>query len=180
MMLKDLLSQKKTSILKKWFHLIFETYPSDTSSFISKEKGRFKNPVGHTITQSIEPIFDELIKGFDKEKVTPFLDNIIRIRSVQDFSPSRALAFIFLLKVAVKEELESEVRKHRLFEDFFQFNSDIDDLALLAFNIYMECRERLYKIRVSEWKRGAGRLLKRANLISGTSMVESNPEDFPI
>jgi hypothetical protein len=180
MMLKDLLSQKKASILKKWFHLIFETYPPDSSGFLNKEKNRFKNPVGHTIAQSIESIFDELIRGkeIDKDKVTPFLDNIIRIRAVQDFSPSRAIAFIFLLKGAVKEELEREIRQHRLFEELLRFNSDIDNLALLGFNIYMECRERLYKIRINEWKRASSNLLKKANLISGTPMEASNLEEF--
>ncbi|MEE9612204.1 MAG: RsbRD N-terminal domain-containing protein, partial [Desulfatiglandales bacterium] len=75
MMLKDFLSQKRAVILKKWLHLILQTYPPDSSSFLHKEKNRFANPVGNTISQSIEAIFDELLKGVDSDKVSPFLDN---------------------------------------------------------------------------------------------------------
>lgn len=169
MMLKDLLSQKRAVILKKWLHLVLETYPPDSSSFLYKEKNRFANPVGHTISQSIEAIFDELLKGVDSDKVSPFLDNIIRIRSVQDFSPSQALAFIFLLKKVVREELNSEILKHSLFDEMFEFNSAIDKLALFGFNIYMKCKEKLYEIRVNELRRGSGKLLARANMISQES-----------
>ena len=44
--------------------------------------------------------------------------------------------------------------------------SRIDDLALLAFDIYMKCREKLYDIRANEAKNQVSRLLQRAGMLS--------------
>lgn len=177
MNLKDVLSEKRSAILKRWFDVILETYPADTSIFLKKQKDRFANPVGATISQGIENIFDELLQGGDMEKVSPFLDNIVRIRAVQDFTPSGALTFIFNLKKVIREELESEADKTPILKDLTALESRIDDLALLSFNIYMQCREKLYDIRANEVKSSTFRLLQRANLICDIQDQEPDSED---
>lgn len=145
--------------------MILETYPADTSTFLKKQKDRFANPVGSTISQGIEGLFDELLKEMDSDKVSTFLDKIIRVRAVQDFSPSQAMAFIFLLKKVIREELGREIRENGLAEELLKLESRIDILALLSFDIYMKCREKIYEIRVNEVKNTVHMLLKRANLI---------------
>lgn len=143
-----------------------ETYPSDTSNFLKKQKNCFANPVGYNISQGINGIFDELLNGVDSsEKFFPFLNDIIRIKAVQDFSPSQAISFIFLLKKVIREKLGSEVQKNRISEELLTFESKIDDLALLSFDIYMKCRERIYEIKVDEVRRMTFGLLHRANPI---------------
>jgi len=166
MVLEYFLSQKKASILERWFYLTLETYPAETSRFLKQEKDRFINPVGYTISQEIEALYDELLRGMNPAKLSTSLDNIIRIRSVQDFSPSQAIAFVFLLKKAVREELESEIRENQLFEELLKFESRIDELALLASDIYVRCREKIYEMRINEVKAERERvfkLLERAN-----------------
>ncbi|MBW2145835.1 MAG: RsbRD N-terminal domain-containing protein [Deltaproteobacteria bacterium] len=165
MKLENLLSQKKSIVLKKWFYLILETYPADTSRFLKKEKNPFANPVGHTISKEMEALYEELIRGMDYDKVSPFLDNIIRIRAIQNFSPSRAIAFVFLLKKVIRDELGKEIKENRLFEKLVEFESRVDELALLSFDIYMKCREKLYEIRANEVRNRSFRLLERANLV---------------
>ncbi|MDI6814817.1 MAG: RsbRD N-terminal domain-containing protein, partial [Dehalococcoidales bacterium] len=96
------------------------TYPSDTSRFLKQEKDRFLNPVGYTISQEIGAVYEELLQGMDFGKLSASLDNIIRIRSVQDFSPSQAIAFIFLLKKAIRDELGNEIRENQLFEELLE------------------------------------------------------------
>ena len=167
MKLENLLSEKRSVILKKWFYLILETYPADTSKFLKNEKNRFTNPVGYTISKEIEAIYEELLHGMDSDKIFPLLDNIIRIRAIQSFSPSQAIVFTFLLKKAIREELESEIRENCIFEELLEFESRIDKLALLSFDIYMKCREKLYEIRAEEVRNRSFRLLERANLIYG-------------
>ena len=39
MNLENLLLQKKTAILEQWYHLIVESYPADTQSFLKKTEG---------------------------------------------------------------------------------------------------------------------------------------------
>jgi hypothetical protein len=41
----------------------------------------------------------------------------------------------------------------------------IDAAALLAFDVYSQCRQQIYDIRVKEVRNEYGRLLERANLI---------------
>lgn len=165
MNLKDLLLEKKSNILRKWFDVITECYPADTSNFLKKQKNQFANPVGYTISQSIDSLFNEILSGVDSEKVYPYLNDIIKIKAVQDSSPSQAISFIFLFKKVIREVLESDIRKNMLLEELMSFETQIDKLALLSFEIYMQCRERIFELRVNEIKNMTSRLLKRANLI---------------
>ena len=151
-MLENLLRQKMATILKKWFDMILGTYSPDTSRFLKQEKNQFANPVGNTILLEIENIYEELLHGTDSEKLSCFLGRIIKIRAIQDFYPSQAVAFIFLLKKVIRNELEDEIRENRLFEDLLKFEDRIDRLAMLAFDAYMQCRENIYQIRVNEIK----------------------------
>ena len=167
MVLEHLLPQKRAAILERWFKLILETYPADTSRFLKQEKDRFINPVGYTISQEIEALYDELLQEMNSDKLAACLDNIIRIRAVQDFPPSQTIAFIFLLKKAIREELASEIAENRVLEELLKFESKIDKLVLFALDIYMKCREKVFEIRVNEAKAERERVLKlldRTNL----------------
>lgn len=149
--LERLLLQKKTAICQKWLHLIFESYPSDTRRFLRQEKDRFLNPVGYITTREIETIYEGLIRGMNPDRLSASLDNVIRIRAVQGFPPSQAIAFIFDLKKVVREELAGE-RENQLLEELLDFDARIDKLAALAMDIYMGCREQLFDIRIDEVK----------------------------
>ena len=165
MNLKDLLVEKKSSIVKKWFDLIIENYPADASGFLKKQKNRFLNPVGHTISEGIDSLFDELLNGIDSERSFPFLNDIIKIKAVQDFSPSKAISFIFHLKHVIRKELERNIMEKHIFDELTAFEAQIDKIALLSFDIYMKCRERIYEIKADEVRRMTFRLLQQANLI---------------
>jgi len=162
---KALLSEKKSAIVKKWFGSILDNYPADSSNFLRKQKDRFLNPVGHTISQCIEGLFVEIIQGVDFEKAYPYLNDILKIKAVQDFSPSKAVSFIYLLKQVIREELESDIRENGFSEELILFESQLDNLALLSFDIYMKHREKIFDLRVNEIKNMTFGLLKRANLI---------------
>jgi len=151
-MLIELLSQKKAVILEKWFHAVLETYPADTAKFLKKEKDRFANPVRHTVLQGIEGLYEALIKGEDPPIINEFLENIIKIRSVQDFSPSQAINFIFFLKKIINETLGKEIHKKQLYKEMLDLEERIDTMALLAFDVYLNCREKIYELRINELK----------------------------
>ena len=114
------------------------------------------------------------------ETASDYLDHIIRIRSVQDFSPSEALAFIFTLKQAVRGVFKKEIKEKRFREELERFESRIDRLALLAFDTYVQCREKLYELRVKEVKGhrdAAVRMLDRTNrLIEKMGQAEKPSE----
>lgn len=174
MKLKNLLSEKRTAILKGWVDVILETYPSDAANFIKRQKNQFANPVGHSISEGTEKIFDGLLRDMDVESLAPFLDNIIRVRAVQGFAPSEAMAFIFLLKKVIRDMLERDLADNSVSQELVTLESRIDALALSSFDMYMKCREKIYEIKANESKRMTFRLLQRANLICG--LEEQDPE----
>jgi hypothetical protein len=166
MTLGTFLSQKRSAILEKWFDLIIKTYPVDTQGFLKRQKNRFANPVGYTISKEIAAIYDGLFGEEDStDRISAFLDRIIRIRAIQDFSPSAAIAFVFFLKKVIREELENEPWEGNMADELWKLEEKIDHLALLSFDIYMKCREKIYELKENEVKNMTFRLLQRANII---------------
>ncbi len=172
MILKNLLSEKRAAILGRWFEMILDSYPADTSSFLKQQKNQFANPVGAAISQGINGIFEELLSGKDSDTISTFLDNIIRVRAVQDFTPSQAVAFIFHLKKVIREELGKEISENQLSDELSSLEARIDKMAMLSFDIYVKCREKIYDIKANELRSMTFRLLQRANLICEVSEQE--------
>mgnify|MGYP001821039897 CR=1 FL=1 len=152
MRLRDLLVRNKRNILDDWFRLHVETYSADSAQFMKRENDPFANPVGSSSRTGLEAVFDELLGGMDHQALTDFLDPLIRIRAVQSFSPSQAVGFIFLLKKSIRKILEKDVSSQGLLDELSAFEMKIDELVLLGFNIYMECREKIYQLKEKEVK----------------------------
>lgn len=160
-MFKHLLHGKKPEILKKWRESVVETYPVDARKFLSRFDDQFGNPVGYTIAKAIELFCDELLGEFRREIFASPLDELVRIRAVQDFSPAQAVGFIFNLKKIVREEIKGELTNEEMTEELYELDSRIDELALMAFDKYMECRERIYDVRLNEMKNLSIKMMER-------------------
>ncbi len=165
MSLNQLLAQRKTAILKAWFASTIKTYPSDTAKFLKSQKDPFANPVGRTISRGLEKLLNELLKEMDPEIMQSLLDPIIRIRAIQNFSPSQATSFIFSLKDAVRETLKKEDPESKHFQELLLFESKIDELAKMAFDVYMKCREKIYELKANEMKNRTFKAFERAGLV---------------
>ncbi|MCL6472242.1 MAG: RsbRD N-terminal domain-containing protein [Firmicutes bacterium] len=174
--LKDILREKKPAILKSWFDVIMETYPAEAAGFLKGTKNRFTGAVGYTIHEGIDGIIEALIRGVPFEEITPLLDNIIKLRAVQNFSPSQAVAFIFHLKKIIKEELRNVSDTHGVIdnETLSSLESKIDTLALMSFDIYMQSREKINELKVDEAKNMVFRLLQRQRQLYGAQEQGSN------
>jgi hypothetical protein len=164
MKLEDLLSKKRSNIVKKWHEVIVGSYPSGTQRFFRKEKDQFANPVGYIIDKEIGVLYDEIIKEGDSDKITSCLDSIIRIRAVQDFKPSQAVSFVLQLKDVIRKAVQGETPLNGLAGELQALDNRIDEIALLAFDIYSQRRQKIYEIRVNEVKNHLGKLLEMANL----------------
>ena len=164
---KNKLLEKKSAILKKWFDAVAETYPENTASFLKKQKAQFTNPVGYTLAEGLEGLFNALLQGVIPDAVSTFLDGIVRIRAIQDFTPSEAVAFVFHLKKIARQELGNAfLQQPGMTEELAAFDSAIDDLALFSFDIYMKCREKIYELKANEARNMTFRLLQQAKLIA--------------
>jgi hypothetical protein len=177
MELSALLKENREAILERWFARIIETYPDVTSRFLAKQKDRFQNPVGYAITQSIGPIYDQVASAMDTGRLLDALDGIVRIRSVQDFSPTETIGFVFELKAVIRAEIGDRMRSLENRDDLVELESRVDRVALLAFEKYTECRENLHQVRNREVESRAAWALGRVNARSANSQHEEEPID---
>ena len=164
MQLSTHLSQKKAAILGRWLAMIYDSYPPETAIFLRKEKNRFDNPAGYRISEGLEGLYGALMQEMERDQILTCLDEIIRIRALQNFTPSQALAFIFLLKIVIREELAEEIQKENLAAEILDLESRIDGLALLGFDVYTKRREKIYEIKADEAKRRVSGLMRKTGL----------------
>jgi hypothetical protein len=163
--IEERLLRNKKTLAEKWFDLLAGTYPLETSRMLKKESGQFANPVGHTFKVALGEILDEFLGANREEALVPLLDKIIRIRAVQDFSPSSSLAFIFGLKTLARQVLDAESASGEVeIGELSDFDDKVDALALFAFDVYARCRENLFEARMTEVKNRTRRLLKLADV----------------
>jgi hypothetical protein len=150
MELSKLLEKNRPAILKKWLVEIFDTYPADTSRFLKSRQDRFANPVGYTITANAGYILEGLIKGVDAGPLSACLEQIIRIRAVQDFTPSEAVSFIASLKTVITGQLKTEIHKYSLWDEWAEFETRINGLTEGAYELHTEMKRRIDIIRTKE------------------------------
>lgn len=165
------LAKKKKAIVKDWFDLVAKSYAPDTAQFIKGNQDPFSNPVGNSLSVGLAGLYDQLLAGpgLDREAVRPYLDQIIRIRAVQDFTPSEATAFIPALKTIIRNHLKKDLSDSRTANALLEFESKIDSLSLFAFDIYMACREKLYELKADVEKTKIYKAFERAGLIAEAS-----------
>jgi len=172
MRLSEILTKEKDAALTAWRRRIFDAYPPETAQFLENRIDQFQNPVGHTISQSLETLYDCLLDDAREEERREALDRLIRIRSVQKFSAGAAVGFVFLLKGVVRERAKDYPPNPQLAEDFLDFDRRVDLLTLEAFDVYAACREQLLQIRIREIERTYDRALKRSKFF-----LTSEPEN---
>ncbi|MBF0377133.1 MAG: RsbRD N-terminal domain-containing protein [Desulfamplus sp.] len=183
------LELKKEEILKKWFESAINSYPEDTAKFLKKSKNQFDNPVGSATLQSLENTFRDILemkisKNYkysqdivEQNKIENALDPIIRIRAVQNFSASEAVAFVFELKNIVKSTIgklndQNSLEEFRgsssnsVISSYELFEHKVDLVALAAFNRFMKCRENIFLLKATEAKRRIHSAFERAGLVT--------------
>jgi hypothetical protein len=166
MQLTQLLDQHREAIKEAWLARVLEVYPAESRRFFRQGKNAFANPVGAALAQHTSQLVDGLIEGAGCPEMCRHLEEILKIRSVQDLSPSQALGFVSLLKESVRRQLGDTLQQKALRQEWETFQESIDQLQLRAFDIYVKCRERIYELRIQEIKRTGFRLLQRANLLA--------------
>lgn len=158
-MLVDELADRRDAILGRWFEDVINGYPDETGKFLREQADPFANPVGAGLQRGLSGILDSLVNPTEPEQLEAALDLVIRVRAVQEFTPGDAVGFIFDLKKIVREELGGgQTADHR---EWAEFDHSVDDLGLLAFDVYMRCREQMWAIRAKEIRTQSLGILER-------------------
>ena len=176
----SILTTKRSEVIKRWFDHVVRTYPADSAQFLLNIKDQFANPIGATTHKCLEDVFDALASGKTREELIPLLDPAIRIKAVQQFSPSASVAFVLHLKTVVRELVEKEIKSGAVSRlDLENFDRKVDGLCLIAFDIYMGCREQIFKFRAEQVKSRTLKLLEKADILCevpevGTEIIPHN------
>ncbi len=155
---------RKAAILTKWFQAALADYGPEPSGFLARRRDPFANPVGTAHSRELTALLDIIIESGTREEARGHLEAVVKIRAVQDLAPSRALAFIMELKDIIREELPGGEAAGRtaLLE---RLDARIDGLALLGFDVYTACREKIFELKTSEVGRRTMDALRRAKLL---------------
>lgn len=160
------LRENKQNLVKKWFSAVIDTYPKESAHFFKDNSDPFANPVGNTIKRGLDRLFDEVIKQqMDNAAAVDAMDPIIRIRAVQEFTPAKALSFILSIKQIIAKALSSQRREKSVEIRLSVIESNVDDLLLAAFDIYTDCKRKIYVLRINESKQRVRQLLIKKDLI---------------
>ena len=162
----------RDKILERWIDGVIEGYPEETAKFLRSKKDRFANPVGAGLREGLVELLDGVFRGVEPDELTSALDRVIRVRAVQDFEPSAAVGFVFDLKRLLREfagegaDGSLEVLDHR-----------IERLGMCAFDVYMRCREEMWKIRAREIRNQSVGIMER--VAEWRERREENSEKVP-
>ena len=152
MKLDEALRNHREKIVDRWVSYTLSTYES--SSFFKKEKDKFANPVGGNTREALNTLFGLLARNVDPREFVAPLEQIMRIRAIQAFAASVAVGPIHAVKHITREVLEKDKERCHLVQDLYDFEFAVDLAVLAAFDLYMQCRERLYQVRIQEIKTG--------------------------
>ncbi len=155
--LNSSLRAKKQQILSKWQSLAMSSYENHSLLNEKTKTGRFSDPIAYVTMDNTNKIYDLLISEENSAEFMAPLEEICRLRAVQDINPSSALSFISALKQLVREELTDQIRSDSYSDELMNIDKRIDEIALMASGKYAECKERINEIRIKEMKRLNGR-----------------------
>ncbi|MCL2459184.1 MAG: RsbRD N-terminal domain-containing protein [Desulfobulbus sp.] len=160
MEVSEALTRKKREILSLWIERTLDSYVAP--GFFKTARDPFANPVGSNITAGLTALFDLLLADSEMQAFDKPLDQVVRIRAVQEFTPAQAVAPFLELKWVVKQVFSGDQTLQPLLSHLDDLDCQIDRMALAAFNIYSECREQLYRNRIRELKSGSSILTDAA------------------
>ncbi len=164
MSFKTFLESRSIDILNHWIRTFWESF-GESAPFFRKEIDQFTNPFGYYIEEAFREILQALIVDFSWERVDPYLEKLAQIRSVQETLPSQAAKFFLDLKKIIRERFGDQIIEEFGFGSLLEWEDKINCLLIRFMDFYQKYRERLYEVRLEEFKKNNYLLLKRAGLI---------------
>jgi len=159
----DLLDARLDAIVERWGDAVLSAYPPDSAALFRAQKDPFANPLGASVRKGTQGVLGAMLNDMDQEELRSHLDEIIRIRAVQQMTPAEALAFVFSLRSIVREVVPEAEADPRFHGDLAEMDRKIDEVALSAFEIYAARREEVSELRINEVKRQVSWVMGKMN-----------------
>jgi hypothetical protein len=101
--------------------------------------------------------------------MSELLDPIMRIAAVQDFGPGKACAFLFSLKEILRKEIKDKSKN--FYEELDLLSKKLDMAALIGFENYMKCREKIFELKARHVKERTLNILRAHNILAEVEEV---------
>lgn len=162
MTFRELLIDRQAGLCRRWLDAVLADYGEVTAVRWRRERDPFANPVGHALATGLPEIFRSVAEeGDPSDAARKALEAIVRIRSVQELTPSRAAGFVLPLREVIRSELAAELAGGAHDEALAAIDRRIERLTFLAFDLYVRIREQVFRLRQEELKRSVASLLRR-------------------
>ncbi len=150
--LQEALWNFRENIVNQWVSYTLETYKA--SKFFKEKQDKFANPVGGSVREELATLFLLISKAEADTNYADAVDQLMRLRSVQEFTPSQAVAPLNAVKHITREVLKKDKDTKHLVNELYDFDFAVDLAVLAAFDQYMISREKLYQVRIDEIRSG--------------------------
>ncbi len=155
---RDLLRRHKKALLDNWFRrMLIDSRFEIRNSKLKKSKSRISNlesrilnrfddPVAYAFRNAAEAIFQALID--DREVERGPLEYAIKIKAVRGKDPSEGVAFIHLLKDAVRNLPGDSIAE----TEWMKLDCRVDRIAALASEMFMANRAKIDGLKIPNSK----------------------------
>ncbi len=159
----ELFRQKKEEVVSKWIEAVFKTYPLDTTGFLRTKKHDFSNPVGEITTTVGNYIFDAVAgEHILEDRLSMALERFVKLRSVQEFTPSQSLGVLFVFKQLFREAFLEKLEGKGHVATYLEAESRMDTICLMAFEMYVTSRDTIAQMRITEIRNGHSQIVRLA------------------
>jgi len=155
--LVQLVREKKTKIMGRWFQVMLDAYPQQSRFLIGKDSDHFANPIGYTLNEALEEIFAVLAEEKPLADIQLALERLVKLRAVQDTSAQEQqgenpLAFLLALKKIVREFCGAYQPGFTATGELLALEDRMDQVLLQALAIFSHSKEKLLELQVSEMR----------------------------
>lgn len=160
-MLIDICKVAEEKILLQWVGDFLKHHTLDSIGTSRTIDDEFLNPSG-TLVQNVTKKLFHAFLGEDTqlEDIKKSLTDIIRLQAVQDLSPAQALLPFISLKQHIFLLVEKELNNQAAFLEYKEIIDRIDTVLLMAFDLFAQKKEELYRVRVKELKSAQSQILR--------------------
>lgn len=158
----------KEAMTKRWVDTVHGTYPFGTVGFLRTRKDRFANPVGYRTEEAAKSLMQVIFSSTpDEDAISQAVEEIVRVRAIQDFPPEAAVGIFFAMKEVMRDTLRETGQMEEVLPALLAAESRIDAVGLMAFGAYARARETLHRLKVEEFKRQYSQILRLAEKKAG-------------
>ena len=126
--------EQRAVIVEGWINAVYSTYPLQTTGFLRTKNDPFTNPVGDMTKEAAGLIYDVIAgEHVTPQKIKHALDRFVRLRAVQQYTPSQGLGVFFLMKPLLREHILPLCQEKEDLAEYLDAESRLDSVTLLAF-----------------------------------------------